>query len=68
MKLFDKILDVYYDVTWRVTDLVDTVKYKTLGLVAKLKGHKDDSENIIEEEIVLPEKPRKKKTAKKKKK
>ena len=58
MKLFDKILDVYYDVTWRVTDLVD-----------KIKGHKADIEDIIEEEIVIkPKKTTKKKSAKKKKK
>ena len=28
MKLFDKIVDVYYDLAFRVTDLVDMVKYK----------------------------------------
>lgn len=67
MSLFDKILDVYYDVTFRVQDLVDTVRYKAVDLVDAVKGHKENLEIAYDEIDVKPVKKRKKTTKKKKK-
>lgn len=74
MKLFDKIVDVYYDIVFRVEDLVSTVKYKALDLVDAVKGHKSELDqyvgqeiDIIEEDIKPKVKKKKKKTSKKKK-
>lgn len=67
MSLFDKILDVYYDVTFRVQDLVDTVKYKTSNLVNAVKGHKEDLDIKLEEIVFKPAKKRKKTSKIKKK-
>lgn len=69
MKLFDKIVDVYYDWAFGVTDLFDTVKYKIQDLVEAVRGQGHD---VVEEEPWAPlevEKPKKKKkkTSKKKK-
>jgi len=67
MSLFDKILDVYYDVSFRVQDLVDTVKFKTSNLVNAVKGHKEDLDIELEEIVSKPTKKRKKTSKKKKK-
>lgn len=71
MKLFDKILDVYYDVVFRVEDLITTVKYKVVDLVDGIRGHKSELDAYVGQEIdLVQEKPVKKtkKTSKKKKK
>jgi len=72
MRLFDKVLDAYYDVVFRVEDLINTVKYKALDLVDSVKGHKEDICTWETEEVVPVEEPvkkkKKKKTSKKKKK
>lgn len=71
MKLFDKVLDAYYDTIFRVEDLIDTVKYKVLDLVDSVKGHNQDVCTWDTEDVVASEEPvkkKKKKTSKKKKK
>lgn len=73
MKLFDKVLDAYYDVVFRLEDIVSTVKYKVLDLVDTVKGHKSDLDKWTDQEIDLTpvepvKKTKKKKTSKKKKK
>lgn len=74
MKLFDKVLDAYYDVVFRVEDLISTVKYKVVDLVDSVKGHKSELDNWSSKELdLVDEEPvkkikKKKKTSKKKKK
>lgn len=73
MKLFDKVLDAYYDVVFRLEDIVSTVKHKVLDLVDTVKGHKSDLDKWTDQEIDLTpvepvKKTKKKKTSKKKKK
>lgn len=68
MKLLDKVVDVYYDVVFRVEDLVDSVKYKVLDLVDAVKGHKSELDNLVGQEIDLVQDDVKPKTRKKKKK
>jgi len=73
MKLFDKILDVYYDVVFKVEDLATTVKYKVVDLIDGIKGHKSSLDAYVGQEIDLVQKEpvkktKKKKTSKKKKK
>ena len=67
MSLFDKILDVYYDITFRLEDLVNTVKYKAEDLVDSVKGNKKKFEVEFEESFAKPAKKRKKTSKKKKK-
>lgn len=73
MRIFDKILDVYYDVVFKVEDLVSTVKYKALDLVDSIRGHKSELDNWSNKELDLQveepvKKVKKKKASKKKKK
>jgi len=73
MKLFDKVLDAYYDIVFRVEDLISTVKYKVVDLVDSVKGHSSELDNWSSKELdLVDEEPvkkiKKKKTSKKKKK
>lgn len=60
MRLFEKLSDIYYDLTFRVQDTVDTIKYKVQDLVAAVRGHKSELDNYVSEELFVTEEPVKK--------
>lgn len=67
MNIFDKILDAYYDVRFKVEDAYYAIRYKITDLVNGVKNTSDKVVKELEEEFVKPAKRKKAKTKKKKK-
>ena len=61
MSLFDKVLDVYYDVKFKVEDAVDNIKFKLYNVIHGVSV-------VSDEELIKTSKKVSKKKAKSKKK
>jgi len=55
MNIFDKILDLYYNVVFRVEDVASSLRYKVLDTVDHLKGNKSTFDYSAEKIEILPE-------------
>jgi hypothetical protein len=69
MNLFDKVLDAYYDIRFKIEDTIDSIKFRVSDIVDGVKGCKDENSDANDTfDIEEPVKPKKKKKAKAKKK
>lgn len=68
MNLFDKVLDAYYDIRFKIEDTIDSIKFRVSDIVDGVKGYKDENTDDPAFDFEEPIKPKKKKKAKAKKK
>lgn len=68
MNLFDKVLDAYYDIRFKIEDTIDSIKFRVSDIVDGVKGYKDENADDHTFDFEEPVNPKKKKKAKAKKK